>query len=140
MKKKLIVALLAMLAFASIAAGGAQAATTWPASCHGWKCVNKHLNNLDDRVSAQGSRIRTLRNQTADLQAQVDALTNRLQSANQKLACITGQNIWREYGYDYNRGSYFYYLDFGANSPYGDVSGPFRFLVQSGSDSCQGTF
>lgn len=142
MKKRLLSAVLAIVAFAAIAsAGTAQAATTWPATCRTMSCVNNHLNNLNDRQRSTASRVSQLRVQVADLQDRVASLENFRTNANAKLSCIVSRTVWQNYSYDYY-GDFFQFLNF--NHTYvgggGQQDGPFQALFESTSGSCPGTF
>jgi hypothetical protein len=58
MRRTFVVLAIAVVAFSALAASSAaQAATRWPASCHTFKCVNQHLNDLNKRSKALKTRL-----------------------------------------------------------------------------------
>jgi hypothetical protein len=56
MRKVGIIIVVALVLVAAATAGRAQAGI-WPASCHSMKCVNRHLNNLNRRLTAVAHQV-----------------------------------------------------------------------------------
>lgn len=123
MRLFLAVAAVAAAMFTATAAS-AHASSSWPATCRTMRCVNSHLNNLDSRQQASGSRISALQAQVGDLEATV-------QRQQDKLSCITSLKMWQQYGYDYN-GSFFTYMDLTRDYGTGTYNGPYYML----QDTC----
>lgn len=123
MRRVLALAAVAVGMFAASAVP-AHASTGWPATCRTMRCVNSHLNNLDQRQQASRSRL-------SALQAQVSDLENTVQRQASKLSCITSLKMWQQYGYDYG-GNFFTYMDLTRDYGTGTYNGPFYAL----QDTC----
>src|SRR4051794_2740943 len=89
MLRVLKAALIAVTITAAFAPAAQAASVSWPATCHGFTCVNRHLNAAHATDLRQRQRI-------VNLQAAVTSLSDALNRVQNRLGCV-GQIAFATY-------------------------------------------